>query len=107
MTAGNMAGNCQLPTDETWIRLHTLRRDKLQIGDCGLNRWIVISEEEALERILSAVSPLPPREVFLGDALDRFAAANLFATIPLPPFDNSAMDGYAVLAESATKDTLL
>jgi molybdopterin molybdotransferase len=79
----------------------------LQIVDCGLNGLGVISEEEALERILSAVSPLPSIEVFLGDALDRFAAVDLFATIPLPPFDNSAMDGYAVIAESATKDTRL
>ena len=67
----------------------------------------MISEEEALEKILSAVLPLPPTEVFLGDALDRFAAADLFATIPLPPFDNSAMDGYAIVAESATKDPRL
>ena len=67
----------------------------------------VISEEEALEKILSAVPSSPPAEVFLGDALDRFAAADLFATIPIPPFDNSAMDGYAVVAESATKNTRL
>jgi molybdopterin molybdotransferase len=63
----------------------------------------VISEEEALEKIMAAVSSLPPTEAFLGDALDRFAAAEVFATIPLPPFDNSAMDGYAVVAESARK----
>jgi molybdopterin molybdotransferase len=67
----------------------------------------MISEEEALEKILSAVAPSPATEVFLGDALDRFAAADVFATIPLPPFDNSAMDGYAVVAESATKDPRL
>ena len=67
----------------------------------------VISEEEALEKILSAVPSSPPTEVLLRDALDRFAAADLFATIPIPPFDNSAMDGYAVVAESARKDTRL
>src|SRR5215471_16459166 len=67
----------------------------------------MISEEEALEKIMAAVSPLPPAEAFLGDALDRFAAAEVLATIPLPPFDNSAMDGYAVAAKSATKDTRL
>jgi molybdopterin molybdotransferase len=67
----------------------------------------MISEEEALEKILSAVAPLPATEVFLGDALDRFAAADVFATVPLPPFDNSAMDGYAVVAESATRDPRL
>ena len=63
----------------------------------------MISEEEARAKILSAVSPLPATGVSLGDALDRFAAVDLFATIPLPPFDNSAMDGYAVAAGSAVR----
>jgi molybdopterin molybdotransferase len=72
-----------------------------------LNGLLVISEEEARARILSAVSPLPATEVSLGDALDRFAATDLFATIPLPPFDNSAMDGYAVVAKSAAKEARL
>jgi len=67
----------------------------------------VISEEEAREKILSAVAPLPATEVSLGDALDRFAANDLFATIPLPPFDNSAMDGYAAVAKSAGKNARL
>ena len=77
------------------------------LSNCRLNGLPVISEEEALERILSKVLFLPPTEVFLADALDRFAAADLFATIPLPPFDNSGMDGYAVVAESATRDPRL
>jgi len=67
----------------------------------------VISEEKAREKILSAVAPLPATEVSLADALDRFAANDLFATIPLPPFDNSAMDGYAVVANSAGKNARL
>jgi len=68
---------------------------------------VVISEEEARAKILSAVASLPATEVSLADALDRFAATELFATIPLPPFDNSAMDGYAVRAESAGKNARL
>ncbi len=67
----------------------------------------MISEEKAREKILSAVAPLPATEVSLADALDRFAANDLFATIPLPPFDNSAMDGYAVVANSAGKNARL
>ena len=67
----------------------------------------MISEEEARAKILSAVSPLPATDVSLGDALDRFAATDLFATVPLPPFDNSAMDGYAVVANSAGKNARL
>jgi molybdopterin molybdotransferase len=50
---------------------------------------------------------LPATEVSLADALDRFAANDLFATIPLPFFDNSAMDGYAVVANSAGKNARL
>jgi molybdopterin molybdotransferase len=72
-----------------------------------LNGLHVISEEKAREKILSAVAPLPASEVSLADALDRFAANDLFATIPLPPFDNSAMDGYAVVANSAGKNARL
>jgi molybdopterin molybdotransferase len=72
-----------------------------------MNGLLVISEEEAREKILSAVVPLPETEVSLADALDHFAATDLFATIPLPPFDNSAMDGYAVVANSAEKNARL
>src|SRR5258708_30453648 len=86
-----MTENFSMPTCEMWI------------ADCGLRIEYsrVISEEEARQKVLSAVAPLPATEVPLGDALDRFAATDLFATIPLPPFDNSAMDGYAVVAGSA------
>jgi len=72
-----------------------------------LNGLLVISEKEAHAKILSAVVPLPATRVSLGDALDRFAATDLFATIPLPPFDNSAMDGYAVVAGSAGRNARL
>jgi molybdopterin molybdotransferase len=58
----------------------------------------VITEEEALTRILQSVRPLPPRQVSLIEAGDRFAAADVFAHVALPRFDNSAMDGYAVVA---------
>src|SRR5438067_9827748 len=82
---------------------------EMRIAGCRLRMEYsgVISEEEARAKILSAVAPLPATEVSLADALDRFAATELFATIPLPPFDNSAMDGYAVRAESAGKNARL
>ena len=59
----------------------------------------MLTEQEALEHILSCVTPLPPRSVPLRDALHGYAARTIHATIPLPGFDNSAMDGYAVRAE--------
>jgi len=58
----------------------------------------MISEADARSKILEAVRPLPPRKVSILQALDHFAAEDCFAPLPLPNFDNSAMDGYAVLA---------
>ena len=63
----------------------------------------MISEEEARRRILENVSPLDERAVPLASALDCFAAQDYFARLPLPAFDNSAMDGYAVVVSSCNK----
>jgi molybdopterin molybdotransferase len=46
--------------------------------------------------VLSLVEPLPPVEVNLPQALGRPLAGPVRTAAPLPPFDNSAMDGYAV-----------
>src|ERR1700732_2282260 len=61
----------------------------------------MISEEEAREKILDTVRPLPARRASIVEALDRFAAEDYFARLPLPNFDNSAMDGYAVIASDS------
>jgi molybdopterin molybdotransferase len=63
----------------------------------------MISEEQARTRILGKVTPLDERAVPLAGALDCFAAQDYFARLPLPAFDNSAMDGYAVVANSCKK----
>jgi molybdopterin molybdotransferase len=63
----------------------------------------MIGEEEARKRILETVIPLDKRAVPVASALDRFAAQDYFARLPLPAFDNSAMDGYAVVASSCNK----
>src|SRR4030095_1267584 len=67
----------------------------------------MISEEEARDRILEAVSPRPERTVLLSDALDCFSSRDVVARLPLPVFDNSAMDGYAVVASSSRKGARL
>jgi molybdopterin molybdotransferase len=59
---------------------------------------IVITEDQALARILDSIGPLPSRQAPLSEARDRFAARDLLARVALPVFDNSAMDGYAVVA---------
>jgi molybdopterin molybdotransferase len=76
---------------------------ELPIADCQLIRCGVISEEEARQRILAKITPLPQRAVPVASALDCFAARDCFARLPLPAFDNSAMDGYAVVASSCKK----
>jgi molybdopterin molybdotransferase len=58
----------------------------------------MISEEEARRKILETIQPLPERTVSLSGALDRFNGKDLVARLPMPGFDNSAMDGYAVVA---------
>jgi len=58
----------------------------------------MISETDARAKILEAVRALPARKTSLSQALDSFAAEDYLARLPLPMFDNSAMDGYAVIA---------
>jgi molybdopterin molybdotransferase len=58
----------------------------------------MISEEEARVKILETIRPLPTRSLPILQALDCFVAKDYFARLPLPIFDNSAMDGYAVIA---------
>src|SRR5437870_5770657 len=58
----------------------------------------MVSEEEAREKILETISQLPARLLSTLHALDCFAAQDYLARLPLPVFDNSAMDGYAVIA---------
>ena len=55
-----------------------------------------ISVEEYLQRILSSVQPMEPFEHSLMDALGLPVAEDVLATVSLPNFDNSGMDGYAV-----------
>ena len=56
----------------------------------------MVSVEDHLARILEAVSPLSPLDLTLGDAHGCALFEDVATTFPLPPFDNSAMDGYAV-----------
>ena len=52
--------------------------------------------DEALERLLDGAARLPAETVPLGDAAWRVLAGPLAALRTQPPFDASAMDGYAV-----------
>ena len=60
----------------------------------------LLSVEAAQATVMAGVEPLPEVErVAPEDALGRVLAEPLTAAVSLPPWDNSAMDGYAVRAE--------
>ncbi|HEV3033359.1 MAG TPA: gephyrin-like molybdotransferase Glp [Solirubrobacteraceae bacterium] len=55
--------------------------------------------EDARRLVLGAVTPLTPEPVELRAALGRALGEDVSAEQPVPAFDNSAMDGFAVRAE--------
>ena len=59
-----------------------------------------ISIEEALARVLDRVSMTTGEEIIgTADCCGRVLAEDVAATVNVPPFNRSAMDGYAVRAE--------
>jgi molybdopterin molybdotransferase len=64
--------------------------------------------QEHVARVLASVAAPEPIELALLDAQGLLCAEDVHAVAPLPGFDNSAMDGYAVRAEDvagASKDS--
>ncbi|MCJ7706997.1 MAG: molybdopterin molybdotransferase MoeA [Anaerolineales bacterium] len=59
----------------------------------------LFSVSEALERLLSGLNPLPAEGIALEDGMGRVLAEDVVAGSNLPPFSNSAMDGFAVRAQ--------
>ncbi|WP_306154417.1 gephyrin-like molybdotransferase Glp [Roseovarius sp. MMSF_3281] len=62
----------------------------------------MITVAEALDHLLSLVSPLPTEQVGLARAAGRCMVAPARANRDQPPFAASAMDGYAVRSDDAT-----
>ena len=59
----------------------------------------MLSVEAAQATVLTGVEPLAGSETLVpDDALDRVLAAPVVAATSLPPWDNAAMDGYAIRA---------
>lgn len=58
----------------------------------------MIPLDEARRFVIQACSVLPPRQLSVDDALGCVLSEDVVATEPIPPFANSAMDGYAVRA---------
>ena len=59
----------------------------------------MISVEEALARVLALVRPVETERVALRHAAGRVLRADAIATRDQPPFDASAMDGYALAGD--------
>lgn len=58
----------------------------------------MVPVEEALEIVLREARALPGEEVTLEEALGRVLAEDVASNVDLPPFDRTAMDGYALRA---------
>ncbi|MFZ5469304.1 MAG: gephyrin-like molybdotransferase Glp [Myxococcota bacterium] len=56
----------------------------------------MLSVTEAQKRVLSSSAPLPVERVRVAEAMGRVLAEDVVAVRTLPPWKNSAMDGYAV-----------
>lgn len=70
-------------------------------------RKSTVSVEEALKIILDAVRPLGSETVPIMEAVNRVLFEDIVSDIMVPPLDDSAMDGYAVIAADtlgASKD---
>ena len=61
----------------------------------------LISVDEARASVLAAVRPLASERVAVDEALGRVLAEDVVAGFDLPPFDSSAMDGFALVAGPA------
>ncbi len=60
---------------------------------------------DALTQILSHITPLPAEEISITRGYNRVLAEDVRAVDNIPPFRNSAMDGYAVMAADTAAAT--
>jgi molybdopterin molybdotransferase len=62
---------------------------------------MLLSEQETLARVLESVGQLDVENASIWEAGNRVLGKDIFATVSLPRFDNSTVDGYAVRADDA------
>ena len=65
----------------------------------------MIQVQEARDQILSKIKVKGIETVSLGQALGRVLAEDVISGVNNPPLDNSAMDGYALIAEDIAAAT--
>ena len=62
-----------------------------------------VSVEEAQELLLNHARKKETEEVSLIHSMNRILACNIYANIPIPPFNKSPLDGYAFRGEDTEK----
>ena len=65
----------------------------------------MIQVQEALDKILSQIQFKGVEKIPLDQALGRVLAEDVVSRVNNPPLDNSAMDGYALIAEDIQSAT--
>ncbi len=65
----------------------------------------LLTVEAAQDAVLAVAEPLGIERIPLGDALGRVVAETVRARVSLPPWPNSAMDGYAIRSADTTPAT--
>ena len=66
----------------------------------------MISVEDAKNIILESISKLKSENVDLIDSLDRISYEDILTNISLPRWDNSSMDGYALILEEPNESSI-
>ena len=59
----------------------------------------MLSVEDAREKILSKFEILNPTQINILDSVGSIVSEDIISEINVPPLDNSAMDGYAVIKD--------
>jgi molybdopterin molybdotransferase len=65
----------------------------------------LLSVEAARDAVLAATEPVGTESIAPADALGRVTAETVSGQVSLPPWDNSAMDGYAIRASDTVGAT--
>lgn len=71
------------------------------------NRYVTASIEEAQKIIVNSISPLKCENISIMEASNRVLYEDIVSDIMVPPVNDSAMDGYAIIADDthgASKD---
>jgi molybdopterin molybdotransferase len=63
-----------------------------------MERNLTVSVEEARAIVLDSINPLAPERIPLIDAFDRILYEDIVSDVMIPSADDSAMDGYAIIA---------